>query len=245
MLLKGILAIFTLLLILTLTPLVQAQNQGIVSVDSNPQGAEITLSGNVKVSGLTPATFSQLMIGQYKLEINRRGYEKYSQTVMIDPGRHFSISANLSKKTSIKAALRSMVIPGWGQRYFDKRAKGNFLTLLAASSVVAYLIADSDFDDKYDDYLLKLNKFDHLAIIGNIVELKQAEEELNTALNEAYDAENIRRTFIGSTIAIWGISILDALFFSPVEKGVVAVKGITIEPQADLKSVSITLSKAF
>ena len=62
---------------------------------------------------------------------------------------------------------------------------------------------------------------------------------------KAYDAENDRRFAIGSVIAVWSLSVLDALFFFPEEKGSFTVKGLSVTPQADMKNISVNLSYEF
>jgi hypothetical protein len=223
----------------------QGTASGDVTVRSTPEGARVTISGDVVVSGVTPARFHHLLIGDYKLVLKKYGYESHSSRVVLDPTRQIEINIRLSPKTRLKAAARSFFIPGWGQKYTDQKTKGYLFGALAVGSVLAYLIADDEFDYRYDLYINKLNKYDSLMTSGNIDELSRLKTELDKAQDDAYDAENVRRATIGTVVAVWGINLLDILFFYPEQRATFSIKGLAISPSADSDLVGLTLSKRF
>lgn len=223
----------------------QETGSGDITVRSTPEGAQVTISGDVVVSGVTPARFHHLLIGEYKLVLRKPGYESYSTRVVLDPTKHMEIGVRLSPKTAFKAAARSLFVPGWGQKYAGQRTKGYLYGVLAVGSVIAYLVADNDFDNKYDLFHEKLVGYDSIRAAGSIEDLRRLKPELDKAQEDAYDAENIRRVAIGATIAVWGINLLDALFFFPEEKATVSVKGLTVRPAGDRDRVGLTISKRF
>ena len=179
----------------------QGTASGDVTVRSTPEGAHVTISGDVVVSGVTPARFRHLLIGNYKLVLKKHGYESYSSRVILDPTRQIEIDIQLSPKTQLKATVRSLFIPGWGQKYTDQKTKGFLFGALAIGSVLAYLTAD--------------------------------------------DAENAQRVAIGSVIAVWGINLLDILFFYPEQRTTSSIKGLAVCPTANPDRVGLTLSKRF
>ena len=242
MMLKRILT--TVFFLLPLTSFAQ-NNQGVLTVNSDPAGAEVALEGAVKVTGITPSTFSQILIGNYKLKISLRGYETFKTDVAIDPTRHFEINATLNPRSKFKAFMKSAIIPGWGQNYLEQRKKGKVFTFLTASSVLAYYLMDKDFDEKHEIYLQKINEYDSVAYSGDINDLRIIKTQLDEAQNDAYDAENIRRISIGVVAGLYGLNILDVLFFSPVEKQTVAVKGFSLAPSSYKDGIKLTLSKKF
>lgn len=223
----------------------QVVTNGDITVRSHPEGARVTLSGEVDVTGITPARFRHLLIGDYKLILKRPGYESYSTRIMLDPTRQMEFDIKLSPITQFKAAARSLFIPGLGQWYSGQKTKGFFLTTLALGSTVAYLIADADFDDKYLAFEDKLDQYDSILKRGNIRELRLVKMELDKAQKEAYDAENVRRVTIGTVMAVWGISLLDILFFFPEKPATVAVKGLTVRPEADFERMGLIITKRF
>ncbi len=223
--------------------------QGVASGDftvrSTPEGARVIISGDVVVSGITPARFRHLLIGDYKVVLRKYGYESYSTRVVLDPTKQMEIDIRLAPKTRLKAAVRSLFIPGWGQKYTDQRAKGYIFGALTIGSVLAYLVADDEFDYRYDLFLEQRSLFDSLLDQGNIEDLRRAKLELDKTQEDAYDAENVRRATIVTAIAIWGINLLDILFFYPEQRATFSIKGLAVAPTADPDRVGLTLSKRF
>lgn len=245
MTLKRILTICCLSLIAATAAYGQNEAGGNITVISNPPGAEVTLEGDLTVSGITPATFNQTLIGDYRLKISRYGYENYRTKLMIDPSKPLQFDVTLSRKTKFKAAIRSMVIPGWGQRYGNQKVKGYFFSLLALGSVTGFVIANDDFRSKRDLYDDRLAEYDDLAESGTYEQLAAFKPKLDAAQEDAYDAETLRRIAIGAVIGAWSISVLDAIFFFPEEKGTFSVKGLSITPEAGTDGVNLTLSTKF
>lgn len=245
MALKRILA--TVLIFISLPLILNAQGiqTGSLTVRSIPEGALITLTGEVVVSGVSPATFNHVLIGDYRLELKKYGYENYKTHVVLDPNKNTQVDINLSPKTRFKAMARSLFIPGWGQRYTDQKTKGFLFTTLAVGSVVAYLIADDDFDDKKQIYDDKLREYDITKSSGTYEDLVKIHGELVEAQEDAYDAEDIRRVTIGAVIGVWGLNLLDALFLFPEERGTFSVKGLTIAPDVSPVNTGVTISMDF
>jgi hypothetical protein len=241
--LKGSLTV--LLIILAWPVIVAAQGMGDLTIRSDPAGAQVRLTGDLIVSGVSPVRFNQILVGSYKLEVKKRGYENYSGRLVLDPSKVTDIGVTLSPKTRFKAAARSLFIPGWGQRYSDQKFRGNLFTLLAAASVVAYFVADDDFDYRYDNYNRWLDRYDDAAATGAIGQLADLQIRLDEAQEKAYDAENVRRVAIGSAIAVWSLSVLDALLFMPQERATFSIKGVGVKPATDFDKISLTLSKSF
>ena len=215
---------------------------GGIVVTSNPPGAQVTLTGDITVSGVSPARFGQLMVGNYELTVEMFGYEKYHSRVTIDPSKEVTVDVQLSAKSRLKSALRSAFIPGWGQRYVEHNKKGLLMTLFAASTVALYLKADGDFDDKkqeYGDRVVAFNK------AGSISEQRRLAGLVATAQADAYEAENDRRIAIGAVAVAWGINILDAIVFFPENRGSFSVKSFTYAPQSDGVTMGLTFTKAF
>lgn len=245
MVLKNILAVIAMLSVMPSTIWCQRNMMADFTVKSVPEGAQVTLKGEARVAGITPARFRQLLIGNYDVIVQRQGYETYRTRVAIDPTKPMEVNVTLSPKTRFKAAARSLFIPGWGQRYADQKLKGYTYTFLAAASITAYLITDRDFDIKYDRYMTVKHEYDSLSRHGNINELQYAYARLQRTQHDAWDAENLRRISIGSAIGTWGLSFLDALFFFPNNRSTIFVKGLSVAPSTDPTNVGLQLSFKF
>lgn len=243
--LKGILTLIALTLICI--PAVSAQDdapQGIL-VQSNPQGALVTLKGGVTVSGVTPAQFRQLLVGTYEVVFTKDGYETYTTRVNLDPRLQSQLSVDLSPKRRWKAAMRSLVIPGWGQRYTNQNTKGLAFSVLALGSVAAFLIAEDNYSDNKDDYHRLLKQYDSVATHGTIGQLQALQPRLDEAQQDAYDAETFKQITLGGVIGVWALNVLDAYIFFPDRRESFNVKGFTLAPDADLNHVGLSLTKSF
>ena len=213
-----------------------------VIITSSPAGAEATLEGDLIVRGVTPAEFNQMLIGNFKLVVRKDGYETHTSNLLIDPTRETRVDVRLSPKTRVKAAARSVLIPGWGQRYTDQKTKGFLFTLLAAGSVAAYFVADERFDDKDEEFQRLVSQYDTTSTYSARQDLLP---HLTAAQEEAYDAENLRRWSIGAVIGVWGWSLLDTFFFFPDRQAEISVKGLSIAPQASPTQIGIQLTRKF
>ena len=243
MLLKRIL---TACLFVLLPVIVNAQGaaQGNFTVVSYPAGAEVTLKGEAVVVGVTPSLFQQPLFGEYK--VKKFGYEKYSTRVTLDPNKPQELTVSLTPKTRLKAAVRSLVVPGWGQLYTEQKSKGLLFNLLAVGSVAAYLIADNNYNDEYDDLQASRRAYDStIAHGGSYDDIRSRYINLRDNQEEAYNAETVRRITIGAVIGAWSLSVLDALFFFPRESGTFTVKGLTLKPETGNGTIGLTLSKSF
>ncbi len=244
---KRIFALFLFCMLLLLQSAIaqDSSDPGLI-VRSSPEGAEVVLRGDAVVAGVTPTFFRQGLMGEYKVEFIKYGYEKYSTKIVLDPAKQTELAVELSRKTGFKAAVRSMIIPGWGQRYGDQKTKGMLYHFAAVGVVTAFLIADKDFDNKYDRFQLRRDAFDStVAAGGSYPDVQSAHADLVTAQQKAHDAEEIRRITIGAVAGIWALNVIDALFFFPDEKATFTVKGLTVRPEADTKSVGLTISHSF
>lgn len=243
MLLKRTLTLFACLIIWF--PVAANAQGGSLSVTSVPEGAHVVMKGEATVSGVTPVHFRHTLVGSYNITISKYGYETYKTKVFLDPSKQMELDITLSRKTRIKAAARSLLIPGWGQRYGDKKFRGKFYTILAAASVAGYYFSDQNFDREFDRFKALEAKYDEIRTTGTQQQLEAIMPLLTKQQEKAYDAENDRRFAIGSVIAVWSLSVLDALFFFPEEKGSFTVKGLSVTPQADMKNISVNLSYEF
>ncbi|MDH3891477.1 MAG: DUF5683 domain-containing protein [candidate division Zixibacteria bacterium] len=242
MALKRILATILIIIIVAGAARSQTVPMGDVSVTSTPTGAIATLSGEAVVSGVTPARFRHLLVGEYRLDVRMFGYETHSTRVALDPARPLEIGVSLTPKSRTKAALRSMVIPGWGQRYSGRPTKAFAFALMSAGSAVAVWLADRSFDDEYEIYQTRLREYD-----AATTDMEQARLHpgLISAQNDAYDAENLRRITMGVAIGVWGLNLLDAFVLFPDHHAGIRVKGLTLTPTADLNQVGLSLVTKF
>jgi hypothetical protein len=215
-------------------------------VVTTPPGAQVTLDGEADLQGITPITFTYPAIGEYKLKITKRGYEDYESKVLLDPSKPQQVAVELSPKTVAKAALRSAIFPGWGQRYTERKGKGFLFTTLFAGASLALVATHMEFQDRRDEYYARLSDYDNAVAGGaSIADLSFYHANLARAQGLAYDAESDRRIAAMVTIGVWGLNVIDALVSSPGERVNFSIKGLTLAPSSGDGVLGVTLSRAF
>jgi len=224
----------------------QVIGDGNLTVRTSPPGAELVLDGETSISAVTPAVFRYPLIGEYRLTVKKHGFEQYETRLVLDPSQPTQLDIELTPRTGLRAAIRSIVLPGWGQYYGERKTKGFAFGVLFLGAATALLVTHDDFESKEDDYLARLADYDRAAASGSTyAELQRLHGLMADAQEEAYDAENARRVAAGLTVGIWALNVVDALLFTPRDRATYSVKGISIEPSANSGTVGLTLTKAF
>jgi hypothetical protein len=184
----------------------------VVSVTSKPSGATVILTGDLTMAGVTPTTFSQKLTGLYQVTAHHEGYETYHSSVVFSGRDAMSIDIKMAPKTRVKAAVRSLVFPGWGQNYTGSKRRGAFLTVgtVAAGAVAGILqLRYTNRRNKYDDFNSLYNQ-------TRSAERRQTMlAKLYAVQKDAYNAERNRNTALGVVAAIWAYNVLDAILFFP------------------------------
>ena len=133
--------------------------EGILSFSSLPKNSMVLLNGTSV--GTTPLENMSLKQGQHTVEISIPGYEDIPLFDMnIDSSMVYPLTLpRLILKTKIKAFMRSAIIPGWGQRYYEQPKKSvGFGTAALLSGLfciynqLQYNELSSDYDKAVADY---------------------------------------------------------------------------------------------
>ncbi len=245
MTLKRILAATIVAIVMPAITWSQVITTGNFTVRSLPPGAQATLNGETIVTGVTPANFTHLLIGDYKLSVSKYGYETYNTRVTLDPSTPQTVNISLKKKTRFKAMARSLFIPGWGQKYTDQKTKSFLYPVLTGLGGLAFLFTNDEYNYRKDNYDRRLTEYDSVKVSGTVDELRALQPGLENARNKAYDAETSRRIAGGIVIGVWSLNLIDILFFFPEERGTFSVKGLTFEPNATPNQFGLTLTRKF
>lgn len=75
--------------------LLNAPEQAAIDFNSNPSGADILIDGSFV--GNTPSTL-RVSPGRHAIEVRQAGYRAWTRNMVVDPGSHPSIRANLEKE---------------------------------------------------------------------------------------------------------------------------------------------------
>ena len=96
----------------------------LVKIQSSPLGATVKLNGLYSIVGRTPFLVPYPLEGRYKIKATKEGYESETSHVNFFGNSESSIFIKLKPRTRIKAAMRSLLFPGWGQLYSGDKFRG-------------------------------------------------------------------------------------------------------------------------
>jgi hypothetical protein len=173
--------------------------------------------------------------GIYNITVERDGYEKKSDRVTLMAGEKRRFNAALTRKTALRALLRSAVIPGAGQFYTGQSNKAALFSILFLGGLAASVVYDRSMEDaigRYDD-----NRDSYLRSYsgGKITSYR-------TAMVRQYDKiesfEKSRNLSIVFTAVVWAAGVLDCLLLPP-KYGV--QKRITLNPDFTGCRVNVAL----
>jgi hypothetical protein len=224
------------ILLLAIPATAQSQTSPVVSVTSKPSGATVILSGDYTVAGVTPTSFSQNLLGLYRLTAHHEGYETYHSNVVLSGREAVALDIKMVAKTRMRAAMRSLVFPGWGQNYVGSKTKGSLLTIGTLAAVATTGIMQLRYDSRrndYDDYNASYNQ------ARSVEEREKMLAKRYTLQKDAYDAENGRNVVLGLLVGIWAYNLLDAILFFPDYGLNVSGTNLGFYPDPDLKGVRI------
>jgi hypothetical protein len=123
---------------------------GALTVTSEPESARVLVDR--KFVGISPLCEVSVSEGRRVVAVEKDGYQRWTQSIDVIGGEKVTLSAVLTERgtTRVGVLTRSMVFPGWGQRYLGARTRGTVLTMLFLSDVALYVGARSKNDaDKY------------------------------------------------------------------------------------------------
>jgi len=186
----------------------------LVKIQSSPLGATVQLSGLYSIVGRTPFLVPYPLEGRYKIKATKEGYESETSHINFFGNSESSIFIKLKPRTRTKAAMRSLVFPGWGQLYSGDKIRG---AVLGAVSMV--LIGRTLFAQ--NDYNTSLNALDRAEANFNLNRTAESFENVQTKLGEAQDDYDFRKTMLLVTASFWAYNIMDSLvFFSSHGRGI-------------------------
>jgi len=219
-----------------------AQNQGNLQISTTPPGALVTLQGDMSRSGVTPVAFDRLLAGRYRVDVTRDGYERYRSTAYLSESLTTTLDITLVPKTRLKALFRSLIVPGWGQRYYGNTAKSTVLLLGTVAAAAGYVIVKDDYDSKVDDYNARLAD---RAAATKWEDLAGLNREVRDAQARANDAEDNLNLVTGVAIGIYVFNLLDAVLLFPDYDTYSEYKSIAVQPQAAGNRIGLDLTFKF
>lgn len=216
----------------------QSEPGGTITITSRPPGCTIYLSGDVELVTTAPVTLQEKLQGLYVVRALRPGYEIWRSTITFTPGTAQTVNIDLQPKTRLKAGVRSLIIPGWGQYYAGEKPRSVLWGVAALSSGVVAALYESRYRNRKDDWENSRRRFDEATTIE---EKENARQEVFRLQDRAYDAETDRRWAWGIVGGVWVVNLLDAVIFFPAEERFTHLP-LTLRPTPDGAGATFTLT---
>jgi hypothetical protein len=191
------------------------EGSGGFEIVSQPPGATVHFSGEYDLVAITPFLVNHQLVGTYSVKATKPGYETYSRRLSFPSTSKGRLTIKLKSKTPLKAAWRSLFLPGWGQFYSGKRSRGLIISTLGYGAALTSIMAELRYQDREDEYEAALNDY---RAAKSIEERSQLRFILEDKHQKAYDAETLKRNLLLVTAAVWAYNVLDALIFFPDQK---------------------------
>ena len=185
------------------------QGDPVLTVRSDPPGAIIRLRGEHEFVGRTPWNLHRPLSGNYTMEAFAAGYNEWERQVYLDPTAPQDIFVKLSRKSRLGAAARSLIVPGWGQRYNGARSRGWFYTFAEVGALGASWVFWEIYQDKVDDFDAASERYRNARDEAAVREARRDVMEADEDADEAYDRHRLMLTVAGG---IYAIALVDALF---------------------------------
>lgn len=230
------------LMIIGCAGMVAAQGSGNLQITTNPSGALVTLKGDLTLSGIAPVRFDRTLVGRYRVEIARDGFERFHSTAYLSESLMTKLDVKLVPKTRVKAFFRSLVIPGWGQRYYGNATKSTFLLLGTVAAAAGYVVVKDDYDSKVDTYNERIAD---RAAATKWADLPRLDREVRDAQRKANDAEDRVNIMTAVAAGIYAFNLLDAFLLFPDFDTFSEYQPLSVQPRAELNRIGVTVSLKF
>ena len=185
-------------------------DMGFLTVHTLNNNVKLKISSVKEIQDL-PLEYYELKYGAYNLKAYKKGFESKKVNVDIGKQKTTKLEVNLYKKLPAKAFKYSLLVPGRGQLYAEKKVKGLFfsaatvgLAAMLGNTFTTYQDENSLVDQYQQDYQNAVTQSDIDAKFG-IYE---------NQVNSVNDLQNQLIIYGSSLAATYLINIIDAKFFS-------------------------------
>jgi len=210
-------------------------------INSFPQGATVHIEN--EIIGKTPCLFPYTLQGKYRLWAEKQGYEKWSKAILFSEDFPDTVYFKLHPKSRIKAISRSLIMPGWGQKYTGQKWKGRIFFSLEICTLLATVASHLNYTTKLNDYNKALEKYEKES--RSYVKEKYAWSEVIKAHSDLKYSYKMRNTMIYIGIGIYTINLLDAIFSYPKSLKQIEIVGLQTSLNYSNELFSINIAKSF
>ncbi|MFW9830107.1 MAG: DUF5683 domain-containing protein, partial [Candidatus Thorarchaeota archaeon] len=190
---------------------IKAQDNKIVIIKSDPPGAMLYLQGENSFVGITPFKIKPNLMGKYNITAIKSGYERSKVEYYFKGTEKGILRLRLAPKTRFKAGIRSIVFPGWGQVYSERKKTGIFISLVQLSAGILTLVSHMDYDNAFKEYKNSIKDYEE-----NKWNSEVRDQYWNAVVDtheKAGDAFDKRQTWLYITGGLWIYNFLDLILF--------------------------------
>lgn len=204
--------LFVILFTTSLSAQETESQTNLVTVKSSPLGAVVVLEGDYQFIGRTPFVLPYDVTGNYEIKVSKLGYNTVRKMVTFSGDSPTMVYVNLKPKTRIKAAARSLIVPGWGQYYSNRRTLGTLIGFAASISLTSYVYSQFEYVNTSRDYDRLTAKALTAPSYDERLHYAVEADDLWKDLEHKTDMRDLNLVILSS---IWALNILDSIFFFP------------------------------
>lgn len=183
--------------------------ENLVTIESKPAGAIVKVKGLYSFVGKTPYVVPYPLEGEYKIKASKTGYESETSVVDFSGQGGSDVVIRLRPKTRLKAAIRSVAFPGWGQIYGGDKLRGVIISVVQVGLGIGSALAVHEYNQSNAALERAVAAFDRNMNEENFQIVQQR-------LVKADDDYDFRNTMFYITAGFWIYNIFDSfVFFSP------------------------------
>ncbi|MBL7191068.1 PEGA domain-containing protein [bacterium] len=210
---------------------------GYLTVKNAPPNTEIYLNG--KFLALSPLEKYELDVGEYSFSYRHPDYEKPDKNIpiVITQERVSEVKLRMRRKTMARSVSRSVVFPGLGQNYLDRKTKAYLfaageIILLAGTTVSAALFNEAvkDYNEARGEYMKQIEP-------NSIASAREIMYDRYKNV-DTYDSQVKAFSYMAG--GLWALNIVDVILTKNQSyKGLRLQGGFSAD--ADLLGYSITI----
>src|SRR5262245_51011356 len=189
-----------------------AQETGQLVIRSEPPGAHVVLDGAMRVEGTAPFVIDRGIAGGYRAQADLPGYRAWQSRVVFPGSGIDTLMISLEEQKRRDAVMRSVVIPGWGQRYLGRGTESALIFYGTVAMGIAAGYQHARYADAADAYETARDIYAQ-AEDPRLSEAAYALMEVR--YDEMSDHRGKRNAFLWTGAAVWSVGIIDALIHGP------------------------------
>jgi|GEM_PF-1698011 len=180
------------------------------AIDPQLADAEIRLDGVRTNPGSGEKI--HLSLGDHQLEAKSSGYENLSRVITLAAGDNKTIELEMQQKKPRRAVVKSILWPGWGQRYAERGAPALVYPAVELGALAGVFLSIRHYNDAVEKY--EKSRINYSSAIDE-ADLVPARRDMQRRYKEISDAQTSRNILIAAAVGIWVWNVVDVVIWPP------------------------------